>query len=343
MRSLASRVRHVAAHLLHATGVLRLHLDRALRGKAVVLMYHRVVAPAERARLHSHEGMVVDTDVFEVQVRHLSGNFNVLSMEEFLDRLRDGIRFDDRTCVVTFDDGWRDNFTNAFPVLKRHGVPACIFLSTGYVGSERRFWQERLSAALHAAADGAGTGEGADIRAVLEKHGVGAADLVAAEELKSVVDRIVQARKRFGLADNEELLQEIERASPILAGEPPSFFGWEEAREMQQGGISFGCHGESHRILTQMTSEEVRADIVSSKETIERQLVARPRAFSYPNGDYTPETERIVQECGFEAAFTTRRGALDLDSGRFALGRVNIASDMTRCIPLLSLRLGGWS
>lgn len=342
LHQLSFKLKHFSAHLLQATGVLALLRKGMLQGRAVVLMYHRVVSSRERGRVYSHEGMVVESDAFETQIRCLKEHFSVCSMEEILDCLKAGRPFRNGSCLITFDDGWRDNFVNAFPILERYGVPATIFLSTGFIGTGKRFWQERLSEELHRAWRPAGTDAEGKLRAVLNRYGIPTLSQTGSGDLKAMIDRIVQSRKRSLQKQNENLISDLAAAAAETTEErPPSFFGWDDARTMMGRGISYGCHGERHRILTGLAEEEVLREIQVSKEALETRLDVSPRAFSYPNGDFTPRIAAQVRACGFEAAFGTRHGLLDLNSDRYALGRSNIAGRMTACAPLFEARMLG--
>ena len=112
-----------AAHLLYYTGLLHLYQRRALRGRAVVLTYHRVLTAEQRARSASHPAIVVDCRSFAGQMRLLRRQFHVLSIEEFTRHLEERIPFPDSSCVITFDDGCADNRSNALPILEAHGLP----------------------------------------------------------------------------------------------------------------------------------------------------------------------------------------------------------------------------
>ncbi|HEU4685553.1 MAG TPA: polysaccharide deacetylase family protein, partial [Nitrospira sp.] len=118
-------------------------------GKVVILTYHRVV-PDEIVRdQHIQPGMYVTTESFALHVEYLAQRFSILPLEQLLELWRTD-RLDDRTsyCVITFDDGWWDNYRYAFPILKRHRIPATIFLATDYIGTARWFWPDQLAFVL---------------------------------------------------------------------------------------------------------------------------------------------------------------------------------------------------
>jgi len=142
LRRLKASLRELAASILYRSGILGLLADRRLRGRAVVLMYHRVIPRGEMADCPSHAGIIVSAESFKKQMEWLSSRFECLSLDAFMSRLAGERPFERRCCLVTFDDGWRDNYVHAYPVLRSCSIPAAIFLAAGLIGSRRRFWQE---------------------------------------------------------------------------------------------------------------------------------------------------------------------------------------------------------
>jgi peptidoglycan/xylan/chitin deacetylase (PgdA/CDA1 family) len=134
--------RAALANVLHYSGALRLHRHLALRDRALVLMYHRVLTPPE-VHPDLDPGMFVTTPAFEAHLAFLRGAFEVVDLE-MLFEWREGRRtFDRPPCAITFDDGWSDNYTNAFPLLQKYALPATIFLVTGQVGGpDRVTWNQ---------------------------------------------------------------------------------------------------------------------------------------------------------------------------------------------------------
>src|SRR5206468_10452827 len=115
-------------------------------GRAVLLAYHRVL-PLERLRAFPFlEDLVTPEENFVEQMALLAARFRVLSLEEIFRTLREGGRFGPRTIGVTFDDGYADNHQFAWPALRRHRLPATVFLATGHVGGARGlFWWDEVS------------------------------------------------------------------------------------------------------------------------------------------------------------------------------------------------------
>ena len=139
---LKSITKSVVGELAHRLGISPF----VCRGKVLISAYHRIVTPDDLSRRHIEPGMYVLRDVFDMQVRWLLEQFEILSFGQLLARWNDN-EWDERKnyCVLTFDDGWLDNYRHAFPILKTYQVPATIFLPTNYIGSNEWFWTEKFA------------------------------------------------------------------------------------------------------------------------------------------------------------------------------------------------------
>ena len=172
MRRFAYLAKACIAQLLFTLGVLDLLRSRRLRGRAVVLMYHRVLSTEARARSASHPGYLISDATFARQMAFLKTHFTVLTEQQFVEHLDTGRPFPDSSCLITFDDGWQDNLTHAWPVLRALRLPAVIYLPVNFIGTTRLFWREALTHVLLEAvrrvrAEGSVSG---DLRALLRAH-----------------------------------------------------------------------------------------------------------------------------------------------------------------------------
>ena len=123
------------ASLLYHSGITRLYSSFLLREKGLILMYHRVLDRSEVSD-QIHAGMYVTRDVFGHHLLWLSKNYQVVRLDELLEWMAGRRTFSKPPCVISFDDGWGDNYSNAFPLLKAYKLPAHIFLATEMIGNE---------------------------------------------------------------------------------------------------------------------------------------------------------------------------------------------------------------
>src|SRR5712692_1330157 len=116
----------------------------AERKAVIILTYHRVIEKWDETLDYSQPGMVVTASTFERQVAFLNEHFEVVTLGALLAEGNVAGRAVRPRCVVTFDDGWRDNYDLAFPILRQHDIPATIFLTTDFIGTDRAFWHTEL-------------------------------------------------------------------------------------------------------------------------------------------------------------------------------------------------------
>ena len=142
-----ARVRPAAKHALlaaaHHVGVLGMLRRRRARQQAVILLYHRVAPPGEGPPDYSTAGMVVTPEEFDRQMRFVARAYHVVPLGQIVAAVRRRTAFEPGLCAVTFDDGWRDVYEFALPILKRHGIPATLFVATGPVDGTAWDWPER--------------------------------------------------------------------------------------------------------------------------------------------------------------------------------------------------------
>jgi peptidoglycan/xylan/chitin deacetylase (PgdA/CDA1 family) len=339
-------IKYAIAHVLYYTGLLTLWQAVVLRRKAVVLMYHRVLTDDERQRSGSHPGIIVGRDTFERQMSILKRRFVVLTLEEFHRRLAAKIPFQSSSCLITFDDGWHDTFTNALPVLAQRSLPAVVFLPVNFIGQRRVFWRELLTQLLSRAT--ALVRKSPARRARIET-------LLAATGLQRVLEfsddnphqsivEEVSARTKATSPVSSTLLKELAEetnAAPEELARADAFMDWAQVTAMAAQGVAFGGHGAEHYLLTEVSREVAQSEIQESIEVVRQRFADTVPAFGYPNGSWSPAVAQQVKASGYQLAFTTRPGHVGCDDDPFSLPRMNIHEDMTNTTPMFIARLVG--
>lgn len=335
------------SHILYALGLLQLWQSITLKRRAVILMYHRVLTPEERCRSSSHPAIMVDRETFAAQMALVKRRFKVLSLKEFADRMERKIPFDDSSCLITFDDGWTDNFTNALPILRKYELPAVVFLPVNFIGRNRIFWQEALVHLLVLAVMTARRepAREARLRDLLDPVGLGEIlDLRSDDPRSQVIE--VTSKNRKGLTPSlvdttlANLRSELRVENGDIEG-TDSFLDWEQVDRMSRQGIEFGGHGAEHRLLSQLSIEEAREEIQLSKEVIDLRLKGAIPTFSYPRGYWTPLVAGLVKASGFRLAFLAQGRSVSCDDDRFTLQRINICQAATESMPMFLARVVG--
>lgn len=311
-----------------------------------MLMYHRVLAQKEVSRQSVQPGMYVLDNVFAQHMSFLKENFTLLSLRQLLDLWQSGTwNARARYCVVTFDDGWLDNYRYAYPVLKQYGIPATIFLPTDYVGSDRWFWPDQLALLFKNLNTRKMTPDVArEIGKVFAEdlEGRGAPIIEAMERGELVTDRVIEQCKHLPIERIHALVAGLAARLHVSLPQERVIMNWDEVREMSQGGVSFGSHSCSHRILPTITSSDVSVELTKSRQVLLEQGVNYVPVFCYPNGNSNERIQRQVQASGYEAACSVRMGVEgSTPENKYAIRRVGIHNDITNTIPLFSWRVFG--
>lgn len=302
-----------------------LALTRWLQGpRILVLAYHRVTPDAGISRC-AYPAMHVSVSSFEAQMRTLAAHWKIVSPAALRAILKGDRPLRKNVALVTFDDGYQDNFTHAMPVLIRHRIPATFFLSYAFVERREPFWFDRLAAAAEAwkqqsAVDSAlRQGLPAALAAALDMEAPTAARLRAAAGcLKKLPDD-----------DRLAALQRLEAAFPLAAGRAEPL-AWDEVKEMRRYGMDFGAHGVSHGILTQMSPEAVAREVATSLAGTAERLGATVEAFAYPNGDASAAVASLARQAGATLAFTMEPRLNHPHDDPWRLGRFNVCEDTSR-------------
>jgi peptidoglycan/xylan/chitin deacetylase (PgdA/CDA1 family) len=315
-------IQKIAGVVSRAPFVTRAFLASTRPRRFLILGYHRVNDDGHPF----FRGTPVA--LFRRQMEELRRHFTVRPLAELAERAR--LRDLPRNGVaVTFDDGYRDNYENAFPILRELGLEATIFLTTDALDGNALLWHDRVFDAFHRTRRSEARFEGQLLPLGPEERKTSLAVVLARLRRSSPRDRDVRIAS---------LLDELEIGPGLPGGWEK--LTWQQVREMAAQGISFGAHTLDHPILTLVREDEARRQIRESKARIETELGTKVRAFAYPNGsvaDFDSSTQRIVEEEGLALAVTTVAGANDGDTNPYALRRTGMWGDDPR---LSTLRLG---
>jgi peptidoglycan/xylan/chitin deacetylase (PgdA/CDA1 family) len=329
-------------------GILQLWQHIALRRKAVVLMYHRVLTHEERSRAGSHPAVIVDQRTFAKHMEVVKRRFHVLSVDEFAKCVEQRTPFPSSSCLITFDDGWRDNFTNALPILEKYGLPAVVFLPVNYIGQARVFWRESFTHLLLAAIErGRRDAVVRDrLRQLLQPVGIEHVLDLTDDDPREAVSYAIGNQRRWPKTVVEPLLTLLsaELKIPITAfADTDGFIDWEQVDAMSRRGIAFGAHGVEHLLLTHVSANEADREIRLSRDAVAERVRPKVLTFSYPNGFLTDAIANQVKAAGYRLGFTTRRRPVSASDDPLTIGRINIFEDGTTSTPMFLARvLGLW-
>jgi peptidoglycan/xylan/chitin deacetylase (PgdA/CDA1 family) len=319
-------------------------LDRVIQrppGVLTILTYHRVDEPAARPDLMP--SLISATPAsFAAQIAMVARHFDPVSLPDVLASLDDPARLPRRAVLVTFDDGYRDFATHAWPVLRAASVPATMFVATGAATDPSTpFWWDRLWAAVQRAPGPAPIAT------------PGGALPVGAEHARRTVGTI---RDWLKTLDHDEAMREIDRiveelgardASPpdedpvLTVRSAPAVLGWDELRTLARDGLTLAPHTRHHPLLDRVALETAIEEIAGSHADLEREigpLAPIPRVLAYPSGAHGGSAVTAAREAGMDIAMTTDRGGNDLRRvDRLRLRRINVGGRAG--VPLIRAQL----
>ncbi len=261
-----------------------------------VLAYHRVLSAPDPLRAGDPT-----VEAFEARMRWVASTYNVLPLLDAVRALRDN-RLPARALCVTFDDGYADNHDLALPVLRKLGLPATFFVTTGYLEGACMFNDAVIEAVRSA------PGPTLDLRDL----GFGLAAVGSDERRGHTVGRILgQLKYELPRQRHKVALAIVKRAGIS----PPRglMMTAEQVKALCIAGMEIGAHTVTHPILAGISLDRAREEMARSRAHLERITGGPIRLFAYPNGhpgrDYRREHATLAREIGFEAAVTSARGA----------------------------------
>lgn len=310
----------------------------------LILMYHRVLPPDHPEMPIIQPGMVVHPQTFRMHLRVLKQRFEVVHLDDWLQRVARGQPVPKKACAITFDDGWRDNYDYAFPLLQEAALPATIFLVSDKVGTLESFWPERLARVLWHGGKGQAPAVWDSVEFAWLKQFGASYPFGLRPPVGSEIDAIIHQCKRFTDADLQERLQRMEsRSVSTTATVTPDILDWNQVHAMAASGlIRFGSHTRHHVRLSDSVDASILLDeIRTSRKVIESHTHLTADVFCYPNGNHTPGVKRLVQG-HYQAACTTQRGWNDVSGDRYLLKRIGIHDDVTADEVSFLAKLSGW-
>ena len=301
--------------VLLASRVLRVAARLRLKG-AAVLMYHSVREDPSEVE-NSMGRMIHSRSVFEQQMETLAKEFNPVSLDSVSRFVKGKEDLPDRAVAVTFDDGYRDNYEVALPILERVGIPAAFYATVDCLEHRRLPWPSRLRFAFLTTQKSEWRDETGRCWPTNTPEEREAAYLVACDRVAPLSG---DPQERLILGWESDL----ERSLPRDTGE--WMMTWEQVRSLVQKGHIVGSHTMTHPNLAFVETAAMRWELIESKRCMETHLGQPVSHFSYPCPalwpNWSEQTTEEVRSAGYETAVTTASGlALKHDDPR-AMKRV---------------------
>jgi peptidoglycan/xylan/chitin deacetylase (PgdA/CDA1 family) len=290
-----------------AIAVARFLLDKKALPRLSILIFHRVLPAPDP--LFANDP---DAHRFAELMRVIRDHFSPLSLAEAVERLRLN-DLPPRAVCVTFDDGYADNLTVAAPILAELGVPATVFIASGYLDGGI-MWNDRVMEAVRRCPDA---------QLDLADHGLGNHAVPDGPERAALAEQLLRALKYRPHAERERVAADLaaryapNMTSPMLTRV--------QLRQLHASGIEIGGHTVTHPILALSDKQAAYEEIASNKEDLESLLGERLELFAYPNGnpeqDFASAHVEMVRRAGYAAAVTTRPSVCTSTTDPFWLPR----------------------
>lgn len=272
-------------------------LERIHRGNAhtfAVLTYHRIDEPTAAPDLHP--GLLSATPAaFRAEMEAIADGWTPLSLADVL-AARRGAPLPRRGVLVTIDDAYADTAVHAWPILRAAGVPAVLFVPTGFPDEPTRsFWWDDLYRAIRSARQG-------EVGSPLGRL-----------ELTDDASRHAAFRALRAWFKTTPHDEAVARFGQLLADlgtrpAPTPVLGWDELRRLHAEGLVLAPHSVSHAMLDQLDVDDVVEEVTSSRRRLHDEIGVDIPVFAYPSGQHDDRVVRAVAGTGIEVAFTTERG-----------------------------------
>lgn len=297
-----------------------------------IMMYHRILPKDDPRFLLEEPGMIVEPETFRMHLRTLKNEFTIISLEEWVLRKKKNLPLPEKSCVITFDDGWLDNYEFAFPILQQEQIPATLFAVSDMIGSNQTFWPNRIQTILKSPKE-----QLCEIPWLSEF-------INTSDFSKEISAGIIYSLKH---RSDSELIDLIEKTESDLSIPTPTFpvlVSSEQLREMSESRlVDIGSHTSNHiRLVKGLAVETYRAEIANSKTKLESIIEKPINLFCYPNGDYCDDAIKEVSR-HYDAAVTTQKGIISGSTNElYTLSRFGVHQDISNNKRQLLSRVSNW-
>jgi len=282
-----------------------------LKGLPLVVGYHRVVTDFNRSESLSISPMLTSASTFEQHLDWIGRRYRFVSLDELAVTLARGNTSSKPVAAITFDDGYRDVYQNAFPILQRKGIPSAVFVVTNLIGTDRLQVHDELHLLISAMLKqpcASSEDRWLELVATLQ---------LADEPSARLTRRLIEAKEPFQAT--RALLETVDQGAlvrflAVLGGrislkeeELQDFLmlDWDMLAEMAANGVTVGSHTRSHALLADETPEVLRDEVEGSRHELEQRLGIPIRHFAYPDGQFNANAIQAVADAGYRTACTT--------------------------------------
>lgn len=299
--------KEAVSKLLYYSGGLKL-LNLKWKNNLTVLAYHRIDEVKEGEFNYFIPNIAATPEQFREQMEYVAQHYQVVSLEQVRDFIYSDIALPDKPLLITFDDGYLDNFQYAYPILSEFGFAAVIFIITGRMTDSGPLWWDELAYYFHYTKLNQ-----ADL------PWIGLRSWQDNDSKMDVMFELLTAIKLLSESEKHRLLKEVPNAlevAELKTEEHRLFMNWDQVRELYSKGIRCEPHTVTHPIMSRIDHEQAQRELAQSRQDIIDQAGYEPIAFAYPNGmpgDFSSDTIELLKETHYQLAFTLSPGPMPLE------------------------------
>lgn len=290
---------------------------RAAHPKFVILCYHRIGMGG--IPLFSE----LSPDIFEAQMRYIRRRYRVLSLDDLCDEMENPSRKGDAV-AITFDDGYRDLYTHALPVLRKYQIPSTIYLPVTSVESGEVPWYDRIFLALNVFPKD-------KFEIVLDRPR--SFPLSTFETRLQAAAEIIQYLRSLPDADRVERCVALGKQISLPQEQlRDRMLTWDQIRDMCREGVTFGSHTMTHPAVSRLAPAQLAYELNESKRALESRIGRPAVHFAYPFGkpaDCGRAAAPLLASNGYRSAATTVEGANEPGDNRYELRRSQVGNERT--------------
>lgn len=282
--------------------------------------YHRI-GHSEQTRFNPNV-FSCTKEMFDEHLQFYKLNFEVINIDQLIQLIDVGKPLKKHYALITFDDGYKDNYDDAFPVLKKHNLPAVFFVPTDYIESNKVPWWDEIAWMI----------KQCDLE-FIQLHNWENKVFIDKQNIEYTLRKIISEIKKNREIPIENVLKEISEHVQLKYTESDNhlFMSWNMLKEMAVYGMNIGSHGCSHKILSSLLSAEQSEEIKTSKIFIESKIDVEVKAFAYPEGGantYNNNTIEALKKVNYKLGFNFIPGInLDVIKNNFDIKRLSVCDN----------------
>lgn len=318
---LRHRLKQITKKTLRLTGLYNI-LWRFIPNGVYVFNYHRI--GDKNTCEFDREVFSCTAEGFDQQCQFIKANFKVISSEELISIRKEGKCESNKYALITFDDGYIDNYSEAFPILKKYNIPATFYVATNFVNNDLIPWWDEIAYILRKSP---GMSYQLPTQSITYE--------LKSNEIESVISRVIYDAKRLQSVTVIEVLEDIRSTFSSYLDDFKNqkhnlFMNWEQLIEMSSSGMKIGSHTLSHQMLSQLSDVSQEHELKHSKKIIEDNLTGKIESVVYPVGRkhcYTERTCQLAALSGYTFGFNNEPGRITNTSNPHDLNRYCIGSN----------------